>query len=347
MNGKTYLTTEDFNYEMPEELIAQRPVENRDQSRLKAKNRKNGEITDTYFHCITDYLKPGDLLVMNNTKVLPARIFGRKKETGGRVELLLLKRLDDNRWETMVKPGKKAKPGAVIVFDRGLEGKIEQTIDGGLRVIRFDYEGVFEEILDAIGTMPLPPYIHETLKDQSRYQTVYAEVEGSAAAPTAGLHFTPELLNKIEEMGVRTAKVTLDVGIGTFRPVKADQIADHQMHSEHYRLPSETASDIAKTKAEGGRVIAVGTTTVRTLESVAQKHDGKIVPDSGNTNIFIYPGYDWQVVDALITNFHLPKSTLLMLVSSFYDREKVLAAYQHAVAEQYRFFSFGDAMFLY
>ncbi len=347
MNGKTYLTTEDFNYELPEELIAQSPVENRDHSRLMAVNRKNGEITDTYFHCIIDYLKPGDLLVMNNTKVLPARIFGRKKETGGRVELLLLKRLDDNRWETMVKPGKKAKPGAVIVFDRGLEGKIEQTIDGGLRVIRFDYEGVFEEILDAIGTMPLPPYIHETLKDQSRYQTVYAEVEGSAAAPTAGLHFTPELLNKIEEMGVRTAKVTLDVGIGTFRPVKADQIADHQMHSEHYRLPSETASAIAKTKAEGGRVIAVGTTTVRTLESVAQKHDGKIVPDSGNTNIFIYPGYDWQVVDALITNFHLPKSTLLMLVSSFYDREKVLAAYQHAVAEQYRFFSFGDAMFLY
>lgn len=347
MKGKTHLTTEDFNYELPEELIAQNPAEKRDHSRLMAINRKSGEIKDTFFYHIIDYLKPGDLLVMNNTKVLPARIFGRKKETGGRVELLLLKRLDDHRWETMVKPGKKAKPGTVIVFDQGLEGTIEQIVDGGLRIIRFDYEGVFEEILDAIGTMPLPPYIHETLKDQSRYQTVYAEIDGSAAAPTAGLHFTPELLRKIEDMDVSTAKVTLNVGIGTFRPVKTDQIADHQMHSEHYCLPSETADAIAKTKAEGGRVIAVGTTTVRTLESVAQKHHGEIVADSGNTDIFIYPGYDWQVVDALITNFHLPKSTLLMLVSSFYDREKVLLAYQHAVAENYRFFSFGDAMFLY
>ena len=347
MNGKTNLTTEDFDYELPEALIAQSPAEKRDHSRLMAIDRQTGDITDTFFYHITDYLKPGDLLVMNNTKVLPARIFGRKKETGGKVELLLLKRLDENRWETMVKPGKKAKPGAVITFDHGLEGTIEATIDGGLRVIRFAYEGVFEEILDAIGTMPLPPYIHETLKDQSRYQTVYAEIEGSAAAPTAGLHFTPELLKKIENMGVATEKVTLDVGIGTFRPVKADQIADHQMHSEHYRLPSETAAAIVKTKAEGGRVIAVGTTTVRTLESVAQKHNGEIVADSGNTDIFIYPGYDWQVVDALITNFHLPKSTLLMLVSSFYDREKVLAAYRHAVEEHYRFFSFGDAMFLY
>lgn len=341
------LSTKDFDYNLPEALIAQTPAEKRDFSRLMAIDRQTDTIEDRHFYDILEYLKPGDLLVMNDTKVLPARIFGHRQETGGKVELLLLKRLDDHHWETMVKPGKKARPGTVITFDQGLTGTIEETIDGGLRIIRFDYEGVFEEILDAIGTMPLPPYIHETLKDQNRYQTVYAEKEGSAAAPTAGLHFTKDLLEKIREKGVAIAKVTLHVGIGTFRPVKCDNILDHHMHEERYLVPQQTAEAISKTQASGGRIVAVGTTTVRTLESVAQKHDGVVVAESGSTDIFIYPGFHWQVVDALITNFHLPESTLLMLVSSFYDRKKILAAYQHAIDADYRFFSFGDAMFLY
>lgn len=341
----------DFYYDLPEALIAQTPAEKRDMSRLMVIDRKTDKIEDRHFHDIVDYLKPGDLLVMNDTKVMPVRIYGHKKETGGKVELLLLKRLDDNHWETMVKPGRKAKPGAVLEFTDSddkvvLEGTIEKTIDNGLRVIAFEYDGVFEEILNQIGTMPLPPYIHEKLSDPSRYQTVYAKYNGSAAAPTAGLHFTEALLDQIREMGVKTAAVTLHVGLGTFRPVKEDNILDHQMHSEQYSVSQETANLIEKTKAEGGRVIAVGTTTVRTLESVAARHDGKVVAEHGSTSIFIYPGFHWNVIDALITNFHLPESTLLMLVSSFYDREKILAAYRHAVEEKYRFFSFGDAMFI-
>ncbi|MSS19006.1 tRNA preQ1(34) S-adenosylmethionine ribosyltransferase-isomerase QueA [Pseudoramibacter porci] len=341
----------DFYYDLPEALIAQTPAEKRDMSRLMVINRKTDQIEDRHFHDIVAYLKPGDLLVMNDTKVMPVRIYGHKKETGGKVELLLLKRLDDNRWETMVKPGRKAKPGAILEFtDQDgsvvLEGTIEKTIDNGLRVIAFQYDGVFEEILNQIGTMPLPPYIHEKLSDPSRYQTVYAKYNGSAAAPTAGLHFTEALLDQIRAMGVKTAAVTLHVGLGTFRPVKEDNILDHQMHSEQYSVSQETADLIEATKVNGGRVIAVGTTTVRTLESVAARHDGKVVAEHGATSIFIYPGFHWNVIDGLITNFHLPESTLLMLVASFYDREKILAAYRHAVKEKYRFFSFGDAMFI-
>ncbi|WP_329887375.1 tRNA preQ1(34) S-adenosylmethionine ribosyltransferase-isomerase QueA [Pseudoramibacter faecis] len=346
------LRTEDFHYDLPKRLIAQTPAEQRDNARLMAISRATDAIEDRHFHDIIDYLNSGDLLVMNDTKVLPARIFGQKADTGAKVELLLLTRLGDHRWKTMVKPGRRAKPGTTLDFydmagERVLRGTIEETVDGGLRVIRFEYDGVFEAILDAIGTMPLPPYIHETLQDQSRYQTVYAEHDGSAAAPTAGLHFTDALLGAIAAKGIGIAKVTLHVGIGTFRPVKAENILDHYMHSERYLVPKETAEAIAATKAAGGRVIAVGTTTVRTLESVARDHDGKIAAAGGSTDIFIVPGFHWQVVDALITNFHLPESTLLMLVSAFYDREKILAAYQHAIDESYRFFSFGDAMFLY
>jgi S-adenosylmethionine:tRNA ribosyltransferase-isomerase len=341
----------DFYYDLPESLIAQTPAEKRDMSRLMVINRQNDQIEDRHFHDIVEYLEPGDLLVMNDTKVLPVRIYGHKKETGGKIELLLLKRLDDHHWETMVKPGRKAKPGTVLEFkdDAGrvvLTGSIEKTIDNGLRVIAFEYNGVFEEILNQIGTMPLPPYIHEKLEDPSRYQTVYAKYNGSAAAPTAGLHFTEALLDQIRAMGVKTTAVTLHVGLGTFRPVKEENILDHQMHSEQYSVSPETADLINETQKAGGRVIAVGTTTVRTLESVAANNGGKIVPERGSTSIFIYPGFHWQVIDALITNFHLPESTLLMLVSSFYDREKILAAYRHAVEEKYRFFSFGDAMFI-
>ncbi len=343
---KTPLSTKDFYYDLPEELIAQTPLDKRDTSRLLAIDRGAGTYEDRHFHDVLDYLQPGDLLVMNDTKVLPARIFGHREETGGKVELLLLKRLDDHRWETMVKPGRKAKPGTVLVFGDGLKGTITETTPGGLRIIDFTYQGVFEEILADIGTMPLPPYIHETLKDQSRYQTIYAEHDGSAAAPTAGLHFTKELLEAIQSKGVAIAKVTLHVGIGTFRPVKVDNVLDHHMHEERYEVTQETARAIADTKARGGRVIAVGTTSVRTLESVARNNAGQVVAESGTTDIFIYPGYTWQVVDGLITNFHLPESTLLMLVSAFYNREKVMEAYDHAIAERYRFFSFGDAMLL-
>ena len=340
------LSTKDFYYDLPEDRIAQTPEARRDHSRLMVIHRATDEIEDRRFSDIIDYLNPGDLLVMNNTRVLPARIFGKKAETGGKVELLLLKRLDESRWETMVKPGKKALPGAKIVFSDKLRGEILETIDGGLRIVKFDYEGVFEEILGELGTMPLPPYIHETLKDQERYQTVYAKYNGSAAAPTAGLHFTKDLIEKLHAKGVNTAEVTLHVGIGTFRPVKCDNITEHHMHEEVYRVPQETAEAIAETKARGGRVIAVGTTSVRTLESVARDHAGQVTACQGATDIFIYPGYQWQIVDGLITNFHLPESTLLMLVSSFYNREAVLAAYRRAVETGYRFFSFGDAMYL-
>ena len=340
------LSTKDFYFDLPEGLIAQSPLEKRDESKLMVLDQEHKSIEHRHFFDLTNYLKAGDLLVMNDTKVLPARIFGIKEETGAKIELLLLKRLDENRWETMVKPGKKAKSGTWLNFGEGLRGCIEASIEGGLRIIQFEYDGVFEEILDAIGTMPLPPYIHETLEDQSRYQTVYAAHNGSAAAPTAGLHFTPEILKKIADMGVGIAKVTLHVGIGTFRPVKAEQLEDHQMHKESYELSQETARAINETKAKGGRIIAVGTTSVRTLESVAQKYRGQIVADRGDTDIFIYPGYKWQVVDGLITNFHLPESTLLMLVSAFYEREEVLKAYQEAIKNEYRFFSFGDAMLI-
>lgn len=340
------LSTKDFYYDLPEDRIAQTPEQQRDHSRLMVIHREDGRIEDKHFCDIVDYLRPGDLLIMNNTKVLPARIYGKKAETGGKVELLLLKRLDEKRWETMVKPGKKALPGVEIVFSDKLRGVITDKIEGGLRIIEFDYEGVFEEILGELGTMPLPPYIHEELKDQSRYQTVYAKHTGSAAAPTAGLHFTEALIQELHEKGVQTAEVTLHVGIGTFRPVKCDQITEHHMHEETYCVPKETAEIVAKTREAGGRVIAVGTTSVRTLESVARDHDGQVVPCEGATDIFIYPGYQWQVVDGLITNFHLPESTLLMLVSAFYEREAVLEAYRLAVEKGYRFFSFGDAMFI-
>ncbi|MEF9917739.1 MAG: tRNA preQ1(34) S-adenosylmethionine ribosyltransferase-isomerase QueA [Eubacterium sp.] len=342
------LSTKDFYYELPDELIAQTPEEKRDASRLMVINRQDDAVTDRHFHDIIDYLDENDLLVMNNTKVLPARIFGKRAETGGKVELLLLKRLDDKTWETMVKPGKKALPGTRLIFGDGLlKGEIKNTLEGGLRSIEFEYEGIFEEIIDELGTMPLPPYIHEVLEDQDRYQTVYAKQTGSAAAPTAGLHFTENLLEELHAKGVKTAEVTLHVGIGTFRPVKCENVLEHHMHKETYQVSKEAAALIEETRAKGGRIIAVGTTSVRTLESVATRFNGKIKACEGATDIFIYPGYKWQVVDGLITNFHLPESTLLMLVSSFYNREAVLKAYHRAIEERYRFFSFGDAMFIY
>lgn len=336
----------DFYYDLPEELIAQHPLKKRDESRLMVINRKKNTIEDRRFFDVTEYLRPGDLLVMNNTKVIPGRIYGHREDTGGKVEILLLRHLSDKDWEIMVKPGKRAKVGARIVFSPELKGVITGTTQGGLRVISFEYTGIFKEIVNEIGLMPVPPYIHETLADNNRYQTVYAKREGSSAAPTAGLHFTPDLLEKIEEMGVSIAEVTLHVGIGTFRPVKCDVIEEHHMHEEYFEVPEETAKAIKRTKKNGGRVIAVGTTSVRTLESDAQFNEGSVEAYSGVTDIFIYPGYEWKVVDAMITNFHLPESTLLMLVSAFYNREAVMKAYQTAIDLKYRFFSFGDAMFI-
>ncbi|MEO1814007.1 MAG: tRNA preQ1(34) S-adenosylmethionine ribosyltransferase-isomerase QueA [Acetobacterium sp.] len=336
----------DFYFDLPDELIAQCPLEKRDNSRLMVLNREKNTIEDHNFFEITEFLRPGDLLVMNNTKVLPGRLFGTREDTGGKVEILLLRHLAQKDWEIMVKPGKRARVGARIVFSPELKGEITGTTQGGLRIISFEYSGVFEEIIDEIGLMPVPPYIHETLKDNNRYQTVYAKREGSSAAPTAGLHFTPDLLQKIEEMGVEIAEVTLHVGIGTFRPVKCDVIEEHHMHEEYYEVPEETAKATKRTRERGGRVIAVGTTSVRTLESNAKLHDGVVTPYTGVTDIFIYPGYEWEVVDALITNFHLPESTLLMLVSAFYNREAVMKAYQTAIDWKYRFFSFGDALFI-
>ncbi len=336
----------DFYYDLPQEQIAQCPLEKRDNSRLMVINRAENTVDDRLFSDITQLLKPGDLLVMNNTKVLPGRIFGKREDTHGKVEILLLRHLSKTDWEIMVKPGKKARIGARIVFDTKLSGEIIGTTEGGLRVIRFEYTGVFEEIINEIGLMPTPPYIHETLKENDRYQTVYAKHEGSSAAPTAGLHFTPALIEKIKERGIEIAEVTLHVGIGTFRPVKCDVIEDHHMHKEYYELSEETAEAIERTKANGGRIIAVGTTSVRTLESNAKMHNGKIKAYAGETDIFIYPGYQWEVVDGLITNFHLPESTLLMLVSAFYNRESIMDAYQKAIDWGYRFFSFGDAMFI-
>lgn len=336
----------DFNYDLPEELIAQDPLKDRSASRLMTVNRKNGDIKHHHFYEIIDFLNPGDCLVINNTKVIPARLYGVKEGTGAAIEILLLERKEGDVWETLVKPGKKAKPNTVISFGDGiLKGEVLSTTEEGNRFIRFSYEGIFEEILDRLGQMPLPPYIHHTLEDKNRYQTVYAKQDGSAAAPTAGLHFTPELLDKIRKKGVTIAEVTLHVGLGTFRPVKVENILEHHMHSEYYCVSKEEAKKINDTKKNGGRVIAVGTTSCRTLES-ATSENGILEAKSGTTDIFIYPGYQFKMMDALITNFHLPESTLLMLVSAFSSREIILNAYQTAVEENYRFFSFGDAMFL-
>lgn len=337
---------EDYNYELPQELIAQDPLPKRDSSRLMVVDKNTGAVTHRIFHDILDYLHEGDCLVINNTKVIPARLMGVKEETGATIEVLLLKRRQDNVWETLVKPGKKARPGAVISFGDGLlKGRVLNVVEEGNRLIQFEYEGIFEEILDKLGQMPLPPYITHSLKDKNRYQTVYAKHDGSAAAPTAGLHFTKELLSQIQDRGVAIAGVTLHVGLGTFRPVKVDNILEHHMHSEFYQIEDRDAALINETKRQGGRIISVGTTSTRTLESVADA-DGMVRAGSGWTDIFIYPGYHFKCVDALITNFHLPESTLLMLVSAFADREKILLAYQEAVKERYRFFSFGDAMFI-
>lgn len=336
----------DFYYDLPEELIAQDPLLKRSDSRLMVLNRENDSIEHKHFGDIKDYIKPGDCLVINDTKVLPARLIGSKEGTGASIEVLLLKRHDDKTWETLVKPGKKARPGARISFGDGkLIGEVVDVVEEGNRLVRFEYEGIFEEVLDELGQMPLPPYITHHLEDKNRYQTVYAKHTGSAAAPTAGLHFTDELLEEITNMGVKIARVTLHVGLGTFRPVKVDNILEHHMHSEFYMIDEEAANIINETKANGGKIISVGTTSTRTLETVAAA-DGTIKPCSGWTEIFIYPGYKFKCVDRLITNFHLPESTLLMLVSALYDREKVLEAYKVAVDERYRFFSFGDAMLI-
>ena len=336
----------DFNYNLPEELIAQDPLEKRDNSRLMVLHRETGEIEHKHFYDVIDYLNPGDCLVVNNTRVIPARLMGVKEETGASIEVLLLKRKEEKVWETLVKPGKKARVGARISFGDGLlVGEVIDIVEEGNRLIRFEYDGIFEEILDQLGQMPLPPYITHQLQDKNRYQTVYAKYDGSAAAPTAGLHFTEELLEKIQAKGIRIAKVTLHVGLGTFRPVKEENVLDHHMHSEFYIVDEEAARVINETRASGGRVISVGTTSTRTLETVAEP-DGHIPVKSGWTDIFIYPGYQFKAVDCLITNFHLPESTLIMLVSALADRETILHAYEVAVQERYRFFSFGDAMFI-
>lgn len=336
----------DFNYELPEELIAQDPLDQRDNSRLMVLHRKTGEIEHRHFYDLIDYLNPEDCLVVNNTKVIPARLMGVKEETGASIEILLLKRKEEKIWETLVKPGKKARIGARVVFGDGLlTGEVIDIVEEGNRLIRFEYEGIFEEILDRLGEMPLPPYITHQMEDKNRYQTVYAKYDGSAAAPTAGLHFTEELLQRIRKKGIRIAEITLHVGLGTFRPVKVEDVQNHHMHTEYYQISAEAAAIINATKENGGRVISVGTTSTRTIESVADE-TGHVTAGSGWTDIFIYPGYRFRTIDALITNFHLPESTLIMLVSALADRETVLAAYQTAVNERYRFFSFGDAMMI-
>ena len=337
----------DFNYNLPKELIAQVPIKNRDQSRLMVLDRKNKTIENKIFKDIIDYLEPGDCLVRNNTKVIPARLYGVKEETGANVEFLLLKRIEGDIWEVMVKPGKKLMPGARVNFGNGaLKAEILEKLDGGNRKVKFEYSGIFNEILNEIGLMPLPPYIHEKLKEKDRYQTVYAKYEGSAVAPTAGLHFTDKLFEKLKEKGVEVANVTLHVGIGTFRPVKVENIEEHDMHSEHFYIKAEDAEKINKAKKEGHRVIAVGTTSCRVLESIADEN-GYVKEVEGDTSIFIYPGYKFKCLDALITNFHLPESTLIMLVSALAGKDFIMQAYEEAVKEQYKFFSFGDAMFIY
>lgn len=340
------MKTSDFDYELPEELIAQHPAAQRDHSRLLVMDKYTGAVEHRVFRDIVNYLHAGDVLVLNNTKVIPARIFGVKEGGTAKIEVLLLKRDDDlpNTWEVLVHPGKRAKVGTVIDFGEGrLKGEVIANTSAG-RKVTFHFDGIFEEILEELGTMPLPPYIHEQLEDQNRYQTVYAKVDGSAAAPTAGLHFTTELLETLRQNGVEIEEVLLHVGLGTFKPVSEEDIEDHEMHSEYYEISQETADRINKDKAEGRRIISVGTTSTRALESAAK--DGRLQAGSGWTNIFIYPGYKWQIIDGLITNFHLPKSTLMMLVSALSTREHILAAYKEAVAQRYRFFSFGDAMFI-
>ena len=340
------MDVKDFYYDLPQELIAQDPLEDRSSSRLMVLDKITGEVEHRHFKDITEYLRPGDCLVINNTKVIPARLYGVKEGTEAKIEILLLKRKENDIWETLVKPGKKCKIGTKIVFGEGiLTGEVVDIVEEGNRLIQFHYEGIFEELLDRLGQMPLPPYITHQLQDKNRYQTVYAKYDGSAAAPTAGLHFTPELLQQVRDMGVEIAEVTLHVGLGTFRPVKETDVLKHHMHSEFYKIEQSEADKINKAKKEGHRVIAVGTTSTRTLESAADEN-GFLTEKSGWTEIFIYPGYQFKVIDALITNFHLPESTLVMLVSALAGREHVLAAYETAVEEKYRFFSFGDAMFI-
>jgi S-adenosylmethionine:tRNA ribosyltransferase-isomerase len=340
------MDVKDFYYDLPEELIAQDPLEDRSASRLMVLDKTTGEVTHKIFKDILDYLHPGDCLVLNNTKVIPARLFGVKEDTQAHIEILLLKRKENDIWETLVKPGKKAKVGTILSFGDGLlKGEVIDVVEDGNRLIQFHYEGIFEEILDKLGQMPLPPYITHQLQDKNRYQTVYAKYDGSAAAPTAGLHFTRELLEQVKNMGVEIAEVTLHVGLGTFRPVKVENVLDHHMHSEFYMISADAAEKINRAKESGHRVIAVGTTSTRTMEAAADEN-GRLHECSGWTDIFIYPGYRFKVIDALITNFHLPESTLVMLVSALAGREHVLNAYEVAVKERYRFFSFGDAMFI-
>ena len=350
------MRTDDFSYDLPHELIAQHPMEERDRCRLMVLNRKEGTVSHRHFYDILEYLNPGDCLVMNDSKVLPARIFGVKEGTGAKVEFLLIKRIDGDLWESMVRPGRRLKPGDSVVFSdeegKKLKAHIEAFGEDGTRKVRFEYDGIFMERLEEVGSMPLPPYIERAAEDEDRdmYQTVYCREEGSVAAPTAGLHFTKELLTKCEEKGVKCVYVTLHVGIGTFRPVKCENIEDHHMHFEEYSVSEETARIINETKKSGGRIIAVGTTSVRTVESASVRNSEtgfcEIMPGAGSTDIFIYPGYEFKMIDALITNFHLPGSTLMMLVSALYDREKILEAYEEAVREKYRFFSYGDAMLI-
>ena len=341
------LSTEDFDFDLPEELIAQTPLKDRASSRLLVVNKETGDMEDKHFHDILDELQPGDALVMNNTRVLPARLYGEKPETGGHLEVLLLTNTEGDTWETLIKPAKRAKVGTEIQFGDGrLKAVVKEELEHGGRIIEFKYDGIFLEILESLGEMPLPPYIKERLDDPDRYQTVYAEENGSAAAPTAGLHFTKELLEEIKAKGVHLVYLTLHVGLGTFRPVSVDNIEEHHMHSEFYRLTEEAAKQLNEVRQAGGRIVAVGTTSIRTLETIGTKFNGEIQADSGWTDIFITPGYQFKVVEAFSTNFHLPKSTLVMLVSAFSGKDLTLAAYQHAIEEKYRFFSFGDAMFI-
>ncbi len=345
---KTNYTLEDFDYNLPHELIAQTPIKDRDESRLLVLNKETGEMQDRHFYNIIDYLNPGDALVMNDSKVMPARIYGVKEDTGGNMEVLLLHNIEGDRWETLMKPAKRAKVGTVIDFGEGqLKAVVTKELEHGGREIEFKYDGIFIEILERLGETPLPPYIKEKLDDPNRYQTVYAKEMGSAAAPTAGLHWTKELLQKVADKGVHLVYLTLHVGLGTFRPVDEENIEDHKMHSEFYRLTDEAAQTLNDVRQNGGKIVATGTTSIRTLETVGTKFDGEIRPDSGWTDIFIKPGYEWKVVDSFITNFHLPKSTLVMLVASFTGRDNILNAYQHAIEEKYRFFSFGDAMYIH
>lgn len=340
------MKTDDFDYYLPEELIAQHPAEKRDHARLLVLDRKTGEVSDKYFYDIIDYLNPGDVLVMNDTRVIPARLFGHRESKEESIEVFLLRNTEGKTWECLVRPGKKMKIGTKIIFSEDLSGQVKDIKEDGNRIIEFSYEGIFNEILDKLGNVPLPPYIKEELKEPEEYQTVYSKNPGSVAAPTAGLHFTKDLLSQIEEKGIKLAYLTLDVGLGTFRPVSVEDVSEHKMHSEFYTLSKETADIINEARESGHRVIATGTTSIRTLESVYKKC-GKITEDSGWTDIFIYPGFEYKVVDAFITNFHLPKSTLVMLVAAFTSREMILDTYKYAVDNEYRFFSFGDAMFIH